>query len=275
MAGKELDMFEARELIRRLKMQQSGRNIAHELSISRETVRRYKTLAEQNGWLTADELPSVQEIQKAKAAIKEKQPVTHELSSVLPFESQVKKLLESPKMSATVIHQRLQERGYTGSYSSVIRFVRRYREQQDPEGFCRMEVAPRTRQTNPDHLPPDKVQLLMATPYGCLQRAEKIGPATLQWMQRLLENRVTDRLRSGLAALRLAEKYSPQRLEAACQRSLDFDDVYYGTLKRILVNELDQQPWKHLLPPPITEPIKPSKYARQPGYYFAGSTEVH
>ena len=143
MAGKELDMFEARELIRRLKMQQSGRTIARELSISRETVKRYKALGEQNGWfLPIKELPSVQEIQKAKAAIKKEQPAVQDTSSVLPFQSQVEKLLDDPRMSVMVIHQRLRERGYAGSYSSVSRFVSHCQERKDPEGFCRMEVAP-------------------------------------------------------------------------------------------------------------------------------------
>jgi transposase len=142
MAGKELDVFEARELIRRLKMKQSGRSIASDLCISRETVKRYKALCEDTGWLLLEELPSVQTIEKAKAAIKKKQSVAHELSSVLPFKPQVEKLLDDSTMTVTVIHQRLKERGYEGSYSSVSRFVSNCLEQQDPEGFCRMEVAP-------------------------------------------------------------------------------------------------------------------------------------
>ena len=117
-------------------------------------------------------------------------------------------------------------------------------------------------------------QLLMATPQGCLRQAEQIGPATLSWMQRLLTNQVTDRLRSGLAALRLAEKYTPQRLEMACRRSLDFDEIRYGTLKRILVKELDRQPWKHLLPPPPPPLVIPLRYARESAHFFGSSQEV-
>ncbi|MBF0437170.1 MAG: hypothetical protein HQL77_17640 [Magnetococcales bacterium] len=133
----------------------------------------------------------------------------------------------------------------------------------------------RSRQTNEDHLPTNKVQWWMATPQGCLKQAEKIGPFALKWMQCLLENQVTDRLRSGLAALRLADKYSPKRFEVACERSLDFEEIQYSTLKRILINDLDMKPWKHLLPPPILEPVMPSRYARHPGYYFDRSQEVH
>jgi hypothetical protein len=78
-----------------------------------------------------------------------------------------------------------------------------------------------------------------------------------------------------MSVLQLAKKYSPQRLENDCQRSLDFDDVYYGTIKRILIKELDKEPWKHLLPPPSSDQVEPLKYARQPGYYFPDSKEVH
>lgn len=136
-------------------------------------------------------------------------------------------------------------------------------------------LAPRTRETKSDHLPPEKVQMWMATPQGCLKQAEEIGPWALKWMKRLLEHQVTDRLRSGLAVLGLAKKFSPQRLEIACQRSLDFDEIRYGTLKRILVKELDKKPWKHLLPPPSSAPLTPTRYARQPGYYFSGNKKVH
>ncbi|MBF0423897.1 MAG: hypothetical protein HQL73_13000 [Magnetococcales bacterium] len=45
-------------------------------------------------------------------------------------------------MSVTVILQRLRERGYEGSYSSVHRFVQRLHKGKDPEGFCRIEVSP-------------------------------------------------------------------------------------------------------------------------------------
>jgi transposase len=520
MAGKELDVFDARELVRRLRLKQSGRTISREMYISRNTVKAYKEFGKQNGWLSAENLPSAQEIQKAKAVFKEELASAHERSTVEPYRPQVEALLKDSTMTVTVIHQRLRERGYEGSYSSVSRFVGSLRKQKDPEGFCRMEVAPgteaqvdfgyvgliydpaqckmrkawvfamtlshsrhlyaeivfdqsswtwlrlhreafsffdgvpakivldnlkaaiikaavhdplvqrsyrdmaehygfiispnrprtprhkgkvertiryikqsflpgrtfrdledangqlekwneetasvrthgttgwrpveryaevervsllslptapwspsvwkeaklhpdchvqveksfysapfrligkkltvqiigcqvrifneleliathtralaaRSRETKEDHLPPEKVQLLMATPRGCLKQAEAIGPTVLKWMTTLLEHQVTDKLRSGLAALQLAEKYSPQRLELACQRSLDFGEVHYGTLKRILVKELDKEPWKHLLPPPPSDSDEPLRYARQPGYFFDGSQEVH
>jgi hypothetical protein len=50
-----------------------------------------------------------------------------------------------------------------------------------------------------------------------------------------------DRLRTAQSILKLAHKYSPRRLEAACARALSFDEVSYPALKRILERGLDLQ----------------------------------
>ncbi len=141
MSGKELDVFDAKELIRRLQLKQSGRTIAREMRVSRETVKCYRELGEREGWLDGHPLPEAQEIQKARS-VKKAKPAVQETSSVLPYKAQVEELLKDSKMTVAVIRQRLAERGYSGSYSSVNRFVSRLRDQNDPEGFCRMEVPP-------------------------------------------------------------------------------------------------------------------------------------
>jgi transposase len=98
------------------------------------------------------------------------------------------------------------------------------------------------RLTTPDHLPPAKVAGLLATPASCLRRAEDIGPATSDVIGRLLGERPLDRLRTALGILKLAHKFGPRRLEAACARALPYDDLAYATLKRILERGLDQAP---------------------------------
>ena len=96
------------------------------------------------------------------------------------------------------------------------------------------------RLTNPDHLPPAKVAGLLATPASCLRRAQEIGPATSDVVGRLLGERPIDRLRTVMGILKLAHKFGPRRLEAACARAVQFDDITYGTVKRILDRGLDQ-----------------------------------
>lgn len=98
---------------------------------------------------------------------------------------------------------------------------------------------PGERLTHPDHLPPAKVVALMATPAWCLRRARELGPQTTELISRLLGERPLDRLRSALAILRLAHKYAPRRVEAACARALAFDQLSYGVIQRILQEGLD------------------------------------
>jgi transposase len=119
-------------------------------------------------------------------------------------------------------------------------------------------IRPGLRYTHPDHLPPEKVVALMATPAWCLRRARELGPETTELIGRLLGERPLDRLRSALAILRLAHKFGPRRLEAACARALAFEQTGYGVVKRILQQGLDAHP----VPPAAAPPEPPAQFAR-------------
>jgi transposase len=101
---------------------------------------------------------------------------------------------------------------------------------------------PGTRRTNPDHYPPEKVAYLLDTPVACRGKAERIGPATQEVVEGYLSERPLDRLRTVQGILRLAEKFGPKRLEAACRRGLCFGDTSLGTLKRVLCRGLESDP---------------------------------
>ena len=140
-------------------------------------------------------------------------------------------------------------------------------------------LTPKSRVFNEDHFPPHKIALLKSTPQWCLKKAEEIGPATLEWMQKYLSDRVMVRMRSGFAVLKFADKYTPQRLEKACRRALDFDEIGVNCVKQILARGLDQEPWTHLLPqtalPPATViPLPQPRYARDSGHFFQPHLEV-
>jgi hypothetical protein len=98
------------------------------------------------------------------------------------------------------------------------------------------------RRTIRDHLPPDKAAWLMQTPTWCRQQARSIGSATGTFIERLLGERPLDRLRGAQGVLRLARRYSPQRLEAACARALFYEEIRYATVRTILVKGLDLEP---------------------------------
>lgn len=98
---------------------------------------------------------------------------------------------------------------------------------------------PGQRLTQTDHLPPHKVFGLTLTRDLCREQASEIGLATCLLVDRLLDHRPEDRLRTAGRLLKLAEKFGPERLEAACRRALCFDDPSYMTVKRILQRGLD------------------------------------
>ena len=109
------------------------------------------------------------------------------------------------------------------------------------------------RLTNFDHLPPHKVPGLLINRDACRQQASQVGDATRQVVDRFLDHRPEDRLRTAGRLLRLAEKFDPQRLEAACARALRFDDPAYVTIKSILDQGLD------LEEQPATKPAPPAR----------------
>lgn len=98
------------------------------------------------------------------------------------------------------------------------------------------------RSTVQDHMPPEALAYMLRDPQWCRRQAEQIGPACTKLVNRLFADRVLENLRAAQGLIGLAKQYSPERLEAACQRALDFDNPRYRSVKTILERGLDQQP---------------------------------
>jgi transposase len=113
---------------------------------------------------------------------------------------------------------------------------------------------PGERLTHPDHLPPHKLPGLLQTRQSCLEDAARIGTATAQVVQTLLDDPILERLPSAGRLVRLQAKYSPARLEAACARALRFDDPTYTTVKRILREGLENAALPEEAPAPAPSP---------------------
>lgn len=132
-------MNEIREIIHRFRCGAGAREIARSMDLSRNTVRKYRDVAEEHGLLEPGKpLPENREL----GAVLGPRPVPrHMRSTVEPYAEVVRGLLEK-KVEMVAIWQRLREdHGYTGSYSSVRRFVRRL-EPGTPEAVCRVETPP-------------------------------------------------------------------------------------------------------------------------------------
>ena len=133
------------------------------------------------------------------------------------------------------------------------RTVRVYAEYQLSATHPRA-TEPGQRRTHPDHLPPHRVDALTLTPERCQAEATAIGPWTLQVVEALLAERPLDRLRSLRKLLRLAERYSPLRLERACARAVRFDTATYVSVKHILEQSLNVEDYPTPLGPSLERP---------------------
>jgi transposase len=109
------------------------------MSIDRKTVGRYRTWAVDQGLLEGL-LPSLEELSRLLEETLKSNPPPQNVSSVEPYRELVKKLRRDG-VEIAAICERLRERGYSGSYSSVHRFVRNL-EPTTPEVTVRVETRP-------------------------------------------------------------------------------------------------------------------------------------
>jgi hypothetical protein len=93
-----------------------------------------------------------------------------------------------------------------------------------------------------EHNPPNVEAFLASTREGLLKSAGRIGPHVQAVIQHLLQRKVTDGLKPSRAILRLAKQVGQVRLDAACERALYYDNIEYGTVKRILNARLESTP---------------------------------
>jgi transposase len=106
--------------------------------------------------------------------------------------------------------------------------------------------------TLPEHMPKAHQKYLQWTPSRIIQWAGKTGPQTQKLVTTILENRPHPEqgFRSCLGIIRLGQRYSPQRLEAACARALFIKAHSYKNVESILKKGLDRQPLEGLPPQP-------------------------
>ena len=139
MPGKRKGTMDIREILRRVRQDQSDRAIADDLSIDRKTIGRYRRWAQEQGFLEG-ELPPLGELHRSLDETLPSPRPPQNISSVEPYRDVVVKLRRQG-VEIAAIHQRLQERGYAGSYSSVRRFVRQL-EPSSPQVTVRVETPP-------------------------------------------------------------------------------------------------------------------------------------
>ena len=101
-----------------------------------------------------------------------------------------------------------------------------------------------------------------ASPDRLIRQAVALGPHIGQFAERLLDAPFPwSKLRQGQRLLRLAERYTPERLDAACARALGFDLVDVRRLERILVLALEHEGQPS---PPAEQRVQPLPAAASP-----------
>lgn len=111
-----------RDLVYRLRQGESGRQIASDLHLSRNTVHKYRELAEAHGLLVGDlVVPDNQTLMTILGA--KAQPPKME-SGVEPYREVVERLLKEGVERQAILQRLRDDHGYKGTYSSVWRFVR-------------------------------------------------------------------------------------------------------------------------------------------------------
>jgi transposase len=134
-----LHMNYLRDVVYRLRCNESERRIARDLGISRITVAKYRAWAALHGYLESSAAMPDDAMMVEALGLAPHPPRAP--SGVESFREIVTRLLDQ-QVEMTAIYQRLQENyGYSGSYSSVRRFVQRMRP-SEPCAVVRVHTAP-------------------------------------------------------------------------------------------------------------------------------------
>ena len=119
--------------------------------------------------------------------------------------------------------------------------------------------------TKHEHRPKSHRAHLEWTPSRMVQWAQTIGPNTARLFERIMADKPHPEMgyRGCLGIIRLAQKYSAQRVEAASERALLTGACRCKSVESILRNSLDQSPPSS--PPPSSTP--PHDNNRGAGYF--------
>ena len=140
MSERILKLMDIRELLIRLRAGSSYRQIQRDTGFDRRTVKRYREWAQAQGLLEGD-LPSLEELQaQLEGSFQEKTPPQN-ASSVESYRSQVEEWVKQG-VEVAAMRQRLMERGYTGSYAAVWRFVNTIKPGKARDTTTRVETKP-------------------------------------------------------------------------------------------------------------------------------------
>ena len=139
MAGRSIDLMDVREILRHLQTTTNLSAIQRATGLNRRTLMRYRAWATEQG-LLAGPLPPLEVLQRLAGQTLAPPAPPQTVSTVEPYRDVVLEL-HARGVEGVAIWQRLGERGYTGSLSSIYRFLHQLAPPA-PDATVRVERAP-------------------------------------------------------------------------------------------------------------------------------------
>ena len=99
-----------------------------------------------------------------------------------------------------------------------------------------------SRSTDPQDYPKELTAYTLRAPDRIKRSAAEHGPAVAAFAERLFDGPLPwAKVRQGHKLVRLGQRYTPERLDAACRRALDVDLIDVRRVERILTQALERE----------------------------------
>jgi transposase len=119
------------------------------------------------------------------------------------------------------------------------------------------------RSTDPADYPPERTAYALRSPDYVVRQATRLGASVGLFAEQLLAGKFPwSKLRQGQKLLRLGERYTAARLDAACQRALAVDLIDVTRVERMLKDALEQEPIPVEMPPARRAVLPSTRFAR-------------
>jgi transposase len=122
--------------------------------------------------------------------------------------------------------------------------------------------------TDASHMPPGHQRHVEWTPSRIIQWAAKTGPGCSALVSAILKSKKHPELgyRSALGVIRLGNRFTPARLEKACQKALLMNSPSYRTVQSMLKNRAEEEPLPDTAASSPAVPVS-AENLRGPAYY--------
>lgn len=138
-------MYQYRQILVRMRRGDSDRDIARSKTMGRKKIAQVREIAAKNGWLVREAALPDEHVMAAFLDRKEAPLPSSCVSTLEPWREQITKW-RSTGVQCTTIHATLvRNHGYSGSYSSVYRFLLHIDASHTPDVPLRLEFKPKRR----------------------------------------------------------------------------------------------------------------------------------